>query len=453
MVISTGSLTGLSWPVELLTQVIATRQQRVFVATTSSLYWTEVGEPENFNHADRVIPVGDDGDTITGLAVYGDALVIFKRNAIYMLAGADPNSWQIIPIDKSIGCASAKSIGYFGGRLFWMSLKGPRALSSTNGGVVDITTPLVGNLFDASSVHEDDLAAAVVVGNPNENMVGWAVTPIGESTNTRIVPFHYGLDRWMSSGWDVVDVRSCVLVNDANSRAWPMVADYDGFVYQLGVGTQDGLPTGEGDTNGELTGATSTTLTNTDANWTPDIFVGRYVTVVDGDVGIQTAQRRKIISNTSDTLEVATAFAPTPSVGDTYAIGGIVTDIIGGERNGGGGAFYKKRMEFLFAELDASAPGDAVQVVMYKDGNLDTAVLNRRLQLGSGSLWNVALWNVAEWDTREFLRQRLPIRTTGFTWTIRLLHLSTGNQIELHRTAVQWLTKTRKQGRIHAHVN
>jgi hypothetical protein len=62
-----------------------------------------------------------------------------------------------------------------------------------------------------------------------------------------------------------------------------------------------------------LTGATATTLVRAAAGWVVNAYAGRYVWITDGP-GI--AQRREILSNTSDTLTLVQAWAtiPTPNV-------------------------------------------------------------------------------------------------------------------------------------------
>lgn len=422
---------------------MAAKHQRMFVAVGTDLYWSDVGQPEAFDITDNTIPIGEDGEVITGLVALEDILVIFKKNITYALVGSSPTSWEVVEVDKTIGCAAHQSIAQVGNRLFWMSLRGPRSWSGS-GGIQDITTEYVGDLFDEQAIDESDLAACVAVANPTENYIGWAITPRGETYNTTIIPYHYTLNRWMSSGWDVVDVKSCAVVNDSTGRGWPMLGDATGFVYQLGTATQDGVPSGQVAT-GTATGATATTLTDSTQSWTVNAFAGRYVLVYDPD-DLTTVQRVKIASNTATQLTVST-FDTTPSVGDHYAIGGILLDLWGAERNGGGGSFYKKRIEFLFAEFNSSVAGEDCTLLVYKDGDTDTPVLTRAVTIGSSSLWGTAVWGTSTWSARGFARTRIPIRTTGHTWQIRVLHLSTGATLDAQRFAVQWLTKTRKMGR------
>jgi hypothetical protein len=186
------------------------------------------------------------------------------------------------------------------------------------------------------------------------------------------------------------------------------VADYDGFVYQLGTATTDGLPSGQTQ-SGQATAVSSTTLTDTDATWTANGLVGRYVTVWNDDQ-LSTAQRRKITANTTTALTVA-AWDSTPTVGANYTIGGILMDFKGAFRNGSGdgsGAFYRKRIEILFLELTASVAGDECEVHVYKDLDTDTPIRSRTLSIGSGALWGTAIWGTSLWGGRAEYIPHLP---------------------------------------------
>lgn len=426
------------------TRHVVARQQRLFVATATDVYWSDVGEPESFNLTDNTLPIGEDGEVITGLAVLEDALVIFKRNYTYALVGQSPSSWQVVLVDSSVGCTSHQSIGYADGRLWWMSMRGPRNWATSGSAIVDITGSVVADLFDEDAIDPDDLATSVVVVNPTDQYVGWAVTPKGSTVNKVIVPYHYILDRWMSSGWDVVDVVSAAVVQDTTGRGWPMIGDKYGFVYQLGTSTQDGVPSGQVAT-GTATSATSTTITDSTQTWTTNVFTGRYVVAYSPTTGIAaSAQRTRITSNTATALTVTSWPLGAPSVGSVYVIGGILLDWKGAERNANG-PFYRKRIEFLFLDLYTTAVGDTCQVLVYKDGGT-SASLDRTLTIGQGDVWDVGLWGTAVWANRGFLKARIPIRTTGYSWQVRVLQLSSGKQLTVQRMAVQWLTKTKKVG-------
>lgn len=61
--------------------------------------------------ADHYIDIGDDNAAITGLAVWGDALVVFKETEIYLvIAGNSASDFDVKNTGNAIGCIAPRSI-------------------------------------------------------------------------------------------------------------------------------------------------------------------------------------------------------------------------------------------------------------------------------------------------------------------------------------------------------
>ena len=83
------------------------------------------------------------------------------------------------------------------------------------------------------------------------------------------------------------------------------------------AGGVDELP---GSEIGVVTSATATTVTVTGAGWTTNEWEGAFYFA---DFGSGTGDVRQIVSNTTDTITVSTAFLNMPSSGDPYRIAGM----------------------------------------------------------------------------------------------------------------------------------
>lgn len=429
------------------TKFIINHKNRLFAFTSADVYWSEVDEVENFNLETRILPVGTDrGDPITGCAVLDDTLIIFKSTKVFVLFGDDPQTWVIKQIDTTTGCTGYNSIGTFDGKLFWMSFKGPQMWNGVSSGISDITTQLIGPNFDSAHISPEDLANSVILGNTNSDYVAWAITPVGETANTLIIPFDYKLERWMATEWNMIDVCSSAQVVDATGRAWPVIADYDGFVYTLGSSYQDGIPTGIR-TTGTVSSATSTTLVDNTQTWTKSL-VGRYIYVWNDAQGIDNAQRRKITANTSTEITVD-AWDNTPSAADNYIIGGVFFDWRTGFHNGssdGTGGFYKKRIEFVFLEVASESGGVDYNVQVYTDMDTENPLFDRQLTLGESAIFDVDYFDESYFAGTSKEINRLPVRRVGYSWQTRISHMGNGEILYIYRTGVEWLTKTKKPG-------
>lgn len=421
-------------------------KSRMFVITADNVYFSDVSKPESFNLSSGFLPVNpDDGEPNTAIAQVGDVPVILKNNNMYYLDGDTPQTFQIRKASGSYGCISPTSIGLFNNQLFWLSLNGPMAWGGPGTQMTEIAYGKTDPQFNEDSVDLNYARKFVIIGHPAQNYVAWALTSLGDARNKVIVPYHYGVGEWMSHKWEMVDVASATLVPDANSRLWPVVGDYDGNFYRLGVGFNDGVPDDIVNPGGTVTSATLNTLTDSTQTWTVDSLIGRYVYVYGENFDLKDAERRKIIANTANTLTIETDWSITPTTSSTYVLGGILFDFKSAERTGGQ-PFAKKRFGFLFMQLAAQSSGIELDAYVYKDGDDETIVKQRRIDFGRGSYFDVDEWDVARFAQVGSQRVRVPIRTTGYSWQIRLAHVGVGQRLYLYRMGVQWLTKTRKRG-------
>lgn len=120
---------------------IATWNSRVWIAKDNTLYFSKLGDAENWTATGvsgaGSIEVGyNDGDLITGLAAHGERLFVFKRNHIYQIITANPNTdptiWRLELLTKDGGCISHGTIQPFGADLIFLSDEGVVSLNAMN---------------------------------------------------------------------------------------------------------------------------------------------------------------------------------------------------------------------------------------------------------------------------------------------------------------------------------
>ena len=71
------------------------------------------------------------GDTVTGLAIFREQLVIFCRNSIRKLTGSTSADFAVVNVSQAIGCLSQDSIQEVGGDLIFLALDGLRSYAAT----------------------------------------------------------------------------------------------------------------------------------------------------------------------------------------------------------------------------------------------------------------------------------------------------------------------------------
>jgi hypothetical protein len=269
-------------------------------------------------YSENYVDVGaGDGDSLTGGIGVGALAVVFKRRSAWLVSSAG-GAVQVQPLAAGVGCVQHATIAASHNAVYFLA----------EGGVYRLPLPLGAGAPEALMGPEWRSFFAAFTDDDFESCSG-AWDPIGR---------RYVL------GMRLDDEAMC-LVWTASTEAWALWnADVGGFAYLSGGG-ENGLYCGwrnclallDGSTydgaaaaySGTLTGATSTTLTDSAATWpaassSPNgdtLLLNVVVTVMDSTGG--NVQSRTIIYNTGTVLTVDSAWTVTPSAGWRYMLGAI----------------------------------------------------------------------------------------------------------------------------------
>jgi hypothetical protein len=309
-------------PASLLS--VAAHLSRIFVLDASNIYYSKVGKPEAFD-PDAYEPVNpNDGQSNVAIGSYFNGLVIWKTDSVFMLNGVDPNTWTVDVVDSKVGLASASSVRFHKGYLYWWSKNGPVRWSGPGSVPELIGQDLIGPSIDRTVINHGLLNQIRCEVDPDTSLVLFAAPESGETRNTIVLPWNARAQTWVSDGWNPFDIASMAVVKDANGKPWVVVGNYAGRVFRFANADVDGAVVAPSGGNpwtleGTVTAATSTTLTDSLATFdtTDDALKELYVYLIatDGQV-----QRRRITSNTSTQLTVTPAWDATPDTTYTYAI-------------------------------------------------------------------------------------------------------------------------------------
>lgn len=80
------------------------------VAHTSRVRWSHPGQPEDWRQNDWIDFEPGANDAITGIASWGDRLLIFKNNSVFELLGYDANTFEVVNLSRTIGAVSQDAI-------------------------------------------------------------------------------------------------------------------------------------------------------------------------------------------------------------------------------------------------------------------------------------------------------------------------------------------------------
>lgn len=109
---------------------VISHKQRLFIANASGarsrIYYSDVGTPETWN-ALSFIDVGKgDGDTITGLGILLDTLIITKENSVWALSGDSSSNFVLRRVTDEGGSSAMAGFALLRDTLAWMGKDGVR---------------------------------------------------------------------------------------------------------------------------------------------------------------------------------------------------------------------------------------------------------------------------------------------------------------------------------------
>lgn len=126
----------------------------------SHLYYTYVGADPTIKESWPVyvaefppgyeIIGGGDGDIITGLAMFRDQLIIFKRYSMWALIGFYPESWRLIKVSSNYGARNQECISNDKGLLKFMSHEGLKAYNGSS--IVDIDAQIEDKVLTSNNI-------------------------------------------------------------------------------------------------------------------------------------------------------------------------------------------------------------------------------------------------------------------------------------------------------------
>jgi hypothetical protein len=161
-------------------------KERFFASDKVDVFYSELGQIENFDEESIISVFPDDGHEIRSVYAYGDRLIIGKTNKVHYLVGTDPDNFGLLTLSDRHGCASHHSMQSAEGQLFWLGLDNVyRSDGNSVIGLASVKLQTILSLLDPTTL---EYAAGTVFPGLN-----WYVLVIpGVAT----VVYNYKTDAW-----------------------------------------------------------------------------------------------------------------------------------------------------------------------------------------------------------------------------------------------------------------
>lgn len=177
-------------------QFLEIYQNRLFMAgfssTPSTVWFSDVAEPEGFM-ADWNFEVRtNDGDTISCLASYATDLYIFKRRSFYVFTGDNPSNFFLRTITDQYGCLNNRCAVTVENVLFFLDQKG---VVMWNGAQIDMASAKIQPVFDTMN-YSAAVDVACMAHDKLRNQIVCAIPINGSSANNITLVYDYMAKAW-----------------------------------------------------------------------------------------------------------------------------------------------------------------------------------------------------------------------------------------------------------------
>jgi hypothetical protein len=392
---------------------------RLLAWSKTGIYWSRFDEPEQFDpeHYEPVAP--DDGQELVACHPINENLVaVFKRRAIYALAGTDPNAWELSILDPSVGCVAPDSIVTVEGKTYWWSELGPMMWDGT-GAPIQLGYQLLRDTIDPSQTNPAKWAGIVAhVDPPRQQVVFWIPT-VGSLVNDRGLPFNYRLGVWESDGWDPLDVASAVTGEDEGGRPVVILGGVYGRCYLWWDSDTDGARLIDPvlATSGLLSGSVASVSGDRTTVYVSAVTAamqGHQITLAAADAALVVARITTVGGGGGPTyalvLDQALPVGFTPAtyiIDPSFSLSGVVSaaSLVSGN----------VRLTVQGAIFDADLAGHAYA---YLDGDTPTAQRRRIVAVGvgaGGESW-VDVYPTLDYAAADAVGRALTIAGPCFSW-------------------------------------
>ncbi len=199
-----------------------------FSAAPSTLWYSEVGQPETILEESSFEVRSNDGDRIYATKAFNNQLIVMKENSFHKVIGDSSDNYQLIELSTQYGCLSNKSVVQVKQSLFWLDKKG---ILEYNGASFDIVSTPVEGIFRRMNISAAK-EKACAVHHLYRNQI-WFGIPVDSSTvNNLTVVYDYLVGAW--TFFDGFNPSSFGFIKGPLTKPTVWRGDYSGMIHFMG---------------------------------------------------------------------------------------------------------------------------------------------------------------------------------------------------------------------------
>lgn len=185
----------------------------------------------------------NDGQLGTGIRVFKDSLLVFKEDSLYKFDFSTSGLPQVEQVNPSIGCIAPRSIVAVENDIFFMSRFGVYTVGNEAGFAFDVlrtnelSSKVRPTISDIDGEYIDNVCA-VYAKKQNYNLVIFAYTPSGSTTNSKAIVYDRERLSWYK--WDNINANCWATYIDSSGDVRILYGDdSSGYVKEILTGSDD----------------------------------------------------------------------------------------------------------------------------------------------------------------------------------------------------------------------
>lgn len=186
----------------------------------------------------------NDGQTITGMIVFKDSLLVFKERSIYKFSFTTSGLPQVEQVNPAIGCVAPRSIVAVENDVFFAGEDGVYTIGNEAGFAFDVlrtnelSVPVRPEYQSIDPAYIQNIAAVYAKQN-EQNLVVFSYTPAGSTTNSQAMVYDRQRLGWLPT-WDNINANCFTVYKGSDGVRRVLYGDdSSGYVKEMMTGTDD----------------------------------------------------------------------------------------------------------------------------------------------------------------------------------------------------------------------
>ena len=185
----------------------------------------------------------NDGQKGTGLIVFKNSLLVFKEGSIYQFSFNTSGLPQLTQVTPAVGCNAPRSIVAVENDIFFASDRGIFTIGNEAGFAFDVLrtnelSSVIRPVYKTIDPAYLENMAAIYINDASKNLVVFAYTPLGSTTNSKAIIYDRERLGWYT--WTNIQANCFATYKDISKTTRFIYGDdSSGYVKELATGSND----------------------------------------------------------------------------------------------------------------------------------------------------------------------------------------------------------------------